>query len=61
MNEVEEKHKTNVNNVSKESQAFHVIELKRHRLVLLYQGQKVDFIAKLPDNIKTDVPFKVNN
>ena len=36
--EIEEKHKTSVNNVSKESQVSPVTELKRHLLVLPYQG-----------------------
>ena len=66
LNEVEEKHKTNVN-VSAESQVSPVTDLKRHLLVLLYQGQKGDFIIEsmkkrlktlLPDNFKTDVVFQ---
>ena len=69
LNEVEEKHKTNVNNVSEKSQVSPVTDLKRHLLVLLYQGQESDFIIKsmkkilktlLPDNIKTDAVFKGN-
>ena len=67
MNEAEEKHKTSVNNVSNESKVSAVIDLKRHLLVLPYQGQNGDFIIKsmrkrlktlLPDNVKTDVAFK---
>ena len=67
MNEAEEKHKTSVNNISNESKASAVIDLKRHLLVLPYQGQKGDFIIKsmrkrlktlLPDSVKTDVAFK---
>ena len=64
LNEVEEKHKTSVNNVSKESRVSPVTDLKCHFLVLPYQGQKVIFNIKslkkrlktlLPDNLKTDV------
>ena len=67
MNEVEEKHKTRVNNVTEESQISPVTDLKHHLLVLPYQGQKGDFIIKsmnkrlktlLPDNVKTDVAFQ---
>ena len=67
MNEVEEKHKTSVYNVSKEAQVSPVTNLKRHLLVLPYQSQKGDFIIKsmkkrlktlLPDNVKTDVAFQ---
>ena len=67
LHEVEEKHKTSVNNVSKESKGSPVTDLKRHRLVLPYQGQKGNFIVKsmrkrsktlLPDNAKTDVAFQ---
>ena len=67
MNEAEEKHKTSVNNVSEESQVSPVSDLKRHFLVLPYQGPKGDFIIKptkkrfktlLPDNVKTDVAFQ---
>ena len=66
MNEVEEMHKTNVNKVSQESQVSPVTDLKRHLLVLPYQGQKGDLIIKsmkkrlktlLPDKVKTDVVF----
>ena len=46
LNEVEEKHKTNVNNVSEESKVSPVTDLKRHLLVLPFQGQKGDFIIK---------------
>ena len=46
LNEVEEKYKTSVNNVSKESQVSSVTDLKRHLLILLYQGQKGGFIIK---------------
>ena len=62
MNEIEEKHKTSVNNVSKESQVSPVTDLKHHFLVLPYRGQKGDFIVKsmkkrfktlLPGNVKT--------
>ena len=67
VNEVEEKHRNSVNNVSEESKFSPVTDLKRHFLVLPYQGQKGDFIIKsmrkrlktlLPDNIKTDVAFQ---
>ena len=66
MNEVEEMHKTNVNKVSQESQVSPVTDLKRHLLLLPYQGQKGDLIIKsmkkrlktlLPDKVKTDVVF----
>ena len=66
MNEVEEMYKTNVNLVSQESQVSPVTDLKRHLLVLPYQGQKGDLIIKsmkkrlktlLPDKVKTDVVF----
>ena len=66
MNEAEEMHKTNVNKVSQESQVSPVTDLKRHLLVLPYQGQKGDLIIKsmkkrlktlLPDKVKTDVVF----
>ena len=46
LNEVEEKHKISVNNFSEESQVFPVTDLKRHLLVLPYQGQKSNFIIK---------------
>ena len=46
LNEVEEKHQTSVNNVSEESQVSPVTELKRHLLVLPYQGQKGEFVMK---------------
>ena len=46
LNEVEEKHKTSVNNVSKAVGVSPVTDLKRHLLVLPYQGQKADFIIK---------------
>ena len=52
MNEVEEKHKTSVNNVSEESQVSPVTDLKRHLLVLPYQGQKDDFIITLRKNYR---------
>ena len=67
LNAVEEKHKTSVNNVSEESQVSPATDLKRHILVLPYQGQKGDFIIKsmkkrlktlLPDNVKKDVGFQ---
>ena len=67
LNEVEEKHKTSVNNVSEESKLSPVTDLKCHILALPYQGQKCDFIIKsmwkrlktlLPDNVKTDVAFQ---
>ena len=67
LHEVEEKHKTSVNNVSEECKGSPVTDLKRHLLVLPYQGQKGDFIIKsmrkrsktlLPDNVKTDVAFQ---
>ena len=67
MNEFEEKHKTNVNNVSEKSQVSPITDLKPHILVLLYQGQKDDLIIKsmkkrlktlLPDNVKTNVAFQ---
>ena len=67
MNEVEEKHKTSVNNVSKAVGVSPVTDLKRHLLVLPYQVQKADFIIKsmrkwlktlLPDNVKTDTAFQ---
>ena len=67
LNEVEEKYKTSVNNVSEESKIFPVTDLKHYLLVLPYQGQKSDFIIKsmrkrlktlLPNNAKTDVPFQ---
>ena len=35
------KHKTSVNNVSEESQAFHVIDLKHYLLVLRTKFRKV--------------------
>ena len=66
LNEVEEKHKTSVNNVSKKSQVSAVTDLKRHLLVLPYQDQNDNFIIKsmkkrlktlLSDNFKTDVAF----
>ena len=66
LNEVAEMHKTNVNKVSQESQVSSVTDLKRHLLVLPYQGQKGDLIIKsmkkrlktlLPDKVKTDVVF----
>ena len=69
LNEVEEKHKTSVNNVSEESQVSLVTVLKRYLLVLPYQGQKGNFIIKsmkkrlktlLPDNVETDVAFQGN-
>ena len=68
MNEVEEKHKTNANNVSEESKVSPVTDLKRHLLILLYQGQKGGFLIKslrkrlktlLPDNVKTNVALKI--
>ena len=68
MNEVEEKHKTSVNNVSEEPQVSPVTDLKRHFLVLPYQVQKGDFIIKsikkrlktlLADNVKTNIGFQV--
>ena len=67
LNEVEEKHKTSVNNVSEEPQVSRVTDLKRHLLVLPYQVQKGDFIIKsikkrlktlLVDNVKTNVAFQ---
>ena len=67
MNEVEEKHKNSVNNISVESKVSPVTDLKRHFLVLSYQGHKGDFILKsmrkrliilLADNVKTDVAFQ---
>ena len=67
MNEVEENHKTSVNNESEELQVSPVTDLKHHLLVLSCQGQKGDFIIKpmkkrlktlLPDNIKKDVAFQ---
>ena len=67
LNEVEEKLKTSVNNVSEESKVSPETDLKQHLLVLPYQGQKGDFIIKsarkrlktlLPDNVKTDVTFQ---
>ena len=67
LNEVEEKYKTSVNNVSEESQVSPVTDLKFHLLVLPYQGQKDAFITKsmmkrlktlLPDNATTDVAFQ---
>ena len=67
MNEVEEKHKSSVNNVSKESQVSPVTDPKHHLLVLPYQAQKSDFIIKsmkkrlktqISDNVKTDVAFQ---
>ena len=70
LNVVEEKHKTSVNKVSEESQVSPVTNVKRHLLALPCQGQKGDFIIKsmkkrlktlLPDNVKTDVAFQVNN
>ena len=66
LNELEEKHKTIVKNVSKEPQVSPVTDLKCYLLVLPYQAQKNDFIIKsvkkrlqtlLPDNIKADVAF----
>ena len=66
-NGVEEKYKTSVNNVSRESKVSLVTDLKCHLLVLPYQGQKGNFIIKsvrkglktlLPDNVKTDVSFQ---
>ena len=66
LNEVEEKHKTSLNNVSKKSQVSAVTDLKRHLLVLPYQDQNDNFIIKsmkkrlktlLSDNFKTDVAF----
>ena len=66
MNEVEEKHKISVNNVSKESQVSAVTDLKLDILVLPYQDQNDIFIIKsmkkrlktlLSDNFKTDVAF----
>ena len=68
MNEVEEKHKTSANNVSEESKVSPVTDLKRHLLILLYQGQKGGFLIKslrkrlktlLPDNVKTTVALKI--
>ena len=68
MNEVEEKHKTSANNVSEESKVSPVTDLKRHLLILLYQGQKGGFLIKslrkrlktlLPDNVKTNVALKI--
>ena len=52
LNEVEEKHKISVNNVSEESQVSPVTDLKRHLLVLPYQGQKDDFIITLRKNYR---------
>ena len=46
LNEVEEKHKTSVNDVSEESQVSPVTDLKRHLLVLPYQGRKGNFFIK---------------
>ena len=66
LNEVEEKHKTSLNNVSKKSQVSAETDLKRHLLVLPYQDQNDNFIIKsmkkrlktlLSDNFKTDVAF----
>ena len=66
-NGVEEKYKTSVNNVSRESKVSLVADLKCLLLVLPYQGQKGNFIIKsvrkglktlLPDNVKTDVSFQ---
>ena len=67
MNEVEEKHKISVNNVSKESQVSAVTDLKLDILVLPYQDQNDIFIIKsmkkrlktlLSDNFKTDIAFQ---
>ena len=67
MKEVEEKHKTSVNNVSEESQASPVTDLNRHLLVLPHQGQKGDFIIKsmkkrsktlLQTSVKTDAALQ---
>ena len=67
MNEVEEKHKISVYNVSEESQVSPVTDLKRHLLVLPNQSQQGDFIIKsmkkrlktlFPSNVKTDVAFQ---
>ena len=69
VNEVEEKHKNSVNNVREESKVSPVTDLKRHFLVLPYQGQKGDFVLKsmrkrliilLADNVKKDVAFQGN-
>ena len=65
--EVEEKHKTSVNDVSKESQVSHVTDLKRHLLGLPFQVQEGDFIIKsmkkrlktlLAGNVKMEVAFE---
>ena len=67
LNEVEEKHKTSVNNIRKKSNVSPVADLKRHLLLLSYQDQKSHFVIKsmrkrlrtlLPDKIKTDVAFQ---
>ena len=44
LNEVEEKHKTSVNNISEESEVSPVTDLICYLLVLTYQGQKGDFM-----------------
>ena len=66
MNEVEEKRKTRVHDVSEELKVSPVTDLKCHLLVLPYQGQKGDFTIKsmrkrlktlLSDNFKTNAAF----
>ena len=46
LNEAEEKRKTSVINFCEKSQVSPITDLKRHLLVLSYQGQKSDFIIK---------------
>ena len=43
---MEEKHKVSVNNVGEESQVYLLTDLKRHLLILPYQGQEGDLIIK---------------
>ena len=67
LNEVEEKCKTSVNNISEGAKVSRLTGLKYHSLVSKYKGQGDDFNIKsmkktlktlLPDNIKTDATFQ---
>ena len=56
LNKVEEKHKASVNNVGEESQVSFLTDLKRHLLILPYQGQEGDLIIKsMKKNVKNSV------
>ena len=56
LNKVEEKHKASVNNVGEESQVSFLTDLKRHLLILPYQGQEGDLIIKsMKKNVENSV------